>query len=170
MADDEELNQKEHKVPLVEELERLEAKVFELEEVVALKERELASRDNHVSRLEQAVATSDGEIASLKQSLDESADNLNRLNDSLSQAVSSYKTQVVQANPEVPEELLTGDTISSIDDSLAKAKTLVGKVRQGLEAEILTTKVPAGAPTRTAPDFSGLSPREKIKYAIGGSP
>ena len=170
MADDEELNQKEHKVPLVEELERLEAKVFELEEVVALKERELASKDNHVSRLEQSVATSDGEIASLKQSLDESADNLNRLNDSLSQAVSSYKTQVVQANPEVPEELLTGDTISSIDDSLAKAKTLVGKVRQGLEAEILTTKVPAGAPTRTAPDFSGLSPREKIKYAIGGSP
>ena len=170
MADDEELNQKEHKVPLVEELERLETKVFELEEVVALKERELASKDNHVSRLEQSVATSDGEIASLKQSLDESADNLNRLNDSLSQAVSSYKTQVVQANPEVPEELLTGDTISSIDDSLAKAKTLVGKVRQGLEAEILTTKVPAGAPTRTAPDFSGLSPREKIKYAIGGSP
>ena len=152
------------------ERERLEEKVFELEEEVALKERELASKNTHVSRLEQAVATSDGEITSLKQSLDESADNMSRLSDSLAQAVSNYKSLVVQANPEVPEELLTGDTISSINDSLAKAKTLVGKVRQGLEAEILTTNVPAGAPTRTAPDFSSLSPREKIKYAIGGFP
>lgn len=170
MADDEELNQKENKNPLVEELEHLEAKVFELEEVAALKDREIASRDNQVSELEQAVAKSDSEITGLKQSMTESDNNLNRLSDLLAQAVSSYKGLVTEANPEVPEELVTGDTISSINDSLAKAKTLVGKVRQGLEAEILTTQVPAGAPTRTAPDFSGLSPREKIKYAIGGSP
>ena len=170
MADDEELNQKEHKVPLVEELERLETKVFELEEVVALKERELASRAELVSKLEQAAAKSDSEIAGLKQSMTESADNLNRLSDSLAQAVSSYQGLVVGANPEVPEELITGDTISSINDSLTQAKALVGKVRQGLEVEIMSAKVPAGAPMRTAPDLSGLSPREKIKYAIGGSP
>jgi hypothetical protein len=68
----------------------------------------------------------------------------------------------------VLEELITGDTIESINESLKKAKTLVSQVRQGLETEIAGAKIPAGAPPRTPPDLSALSPREKIQYAIGG--
>ena len=89
------------------------------------------------------------------------------LNDSLSKAVASYKAVVARANPEVIEELITGDTISSIDDSLYRAKELVSKVRRGVESEISLAKVPAGAPERTSPDLSALSPREKIQYAMG---
>lgn len=164
---DKELTQEEHRSP-PEEIERLSEKVSELEGLASQKDRELTLRDNHISRLEQAAAKSDGEIAGLKQLLDESGSNLNRLNDDLAQAVSSYKSSVTLANPEIPEELLSGDTISAVNDSLAEAKVLVDKVREGLEAEILTTKVPAGAPQRTAPDLSSLSSREKIRYAIGG--
>ena len=46
-------------------------------------------------------------------------------------------------------------------------KALVTKVKQGLEIEISLARVPAGAPERTLPDLSALSPREKIQYAIG---
>lgn len=165
---DKKLTQEEHRNPPEEEIERLSEKVSELEGLVALKDRELTLRDNRTSELEQAAAKSDGEIADLKQLLDESGSSLNRLSDDLTQAISSYKSSVTLANPEIPEELLSGDTISAVNDSLARAKTLVGKVREGLEAEILTTKVPAGAPQRTAPDLSSLSSREKIRYAIGG--
>jgi len=87
--------------------------------------------------------------------------------DSLAEAVASYKAMVVQSNPEVIEELISGDTVESINESLVKAKALVSKVRQGVEAEIALARVPAGAPERTSPDLSALSPREKIQYAIG---
>jgi hypothetical protein len=93
---------------------------------------------------------------------------LTTISNSLTEAVANYKTTVLQANPEVIEELISGDTIESINESLSKAKTLVSKVRQGVEAEISLAKVPAGAPERTSPDLSALSPREKIQYAIGG--
>ena len=138
MADDE-LNQTEDQnSPGGEEL--AESRVIELEALVTRKDEELTQANSRVSELEQVVA----------------------------KAVASYKAMVTQSNSEVPEELISGDTIDSVNESLMKAKTLIGKVKQGLEAEITSSKVPAGAPLRTPPDLSALSPREKIQYAIGG--
>ncbi len=120
-----------------------------------------------VAELEQVIANKDTEIATMKQAKGELEERLKTLSNSLGEAVASYRTMVVKANPEVIEELVGGDTIEAINESLKKAKTLVSKVRQGLEAEISLAKVPAGAPERTSPDISALSPREKIQYAIG---
>jgi len=152
LADDE-LNQ--NQGPEGEEPESSQAlRVAELEGLVAQKDEELTRANAHITELEQAVAESEEKLTTLK--------------DSLAEAVASYKATVVQANPEVLEELVTGDTIESINESLNKAKTLISRVRQGLEAEISGTRIPAGAPQRTPPDLSALSPREKIQYAIGG--
>ncbi len=120
-----------------------------------------------VAELEQAIANKDSDIASLKQAKGELEERVKTLNNSLAEALASYRAMVVKANPEVIEELIGGDNIEAINESLKKAKTLVSKVRQGLEAEISLAKVPAGAPGRTSPDISALSPREKIQYAIG---
>ena len=130
-----------------EELEQVRSKVIELETLVAQKEEELAKANARTSELEQVVDESDRNLA---------------------QAVSSYKALVVKSNPGVFEEMIAGDTIEDINASLERAKTIVGKVRQGLEAEMASAKVPAGAPERTPTDLSALSPREKIQYAIGG--
>ncbi len=137
-----------------EELGQIKARVSELENLVAQKDEELTKATAHITELEQAIAEKDEKLGSL--------------NDSLSQAVSSYKALVVQANPDALSELITGDTIEAISQSLEKARSLIGKVRQGLEAEIVATRVPSGAPQRTSIDLSALSPREKIEYAIGG--
>ena len=134
-----------------------EAGIAELESLVAQKDEELAKASARLIELEQAVAGKDSEMATLQQS-----------NDELAEAVASYKTVVVQANPEVIDELINGGTIEAINESLSKAKDLVSKVRQGVEAEISSAKIPAGAPERTSPDLSALSPREKIQYAVGG--
>jgi chromosome segregation ATPase len=139
-----------------------------LESLLAQKTEELARANARLEELEEAIAGRDGEIASLKQDKDEMEDRLSTLNSSLAEAVASYKTMVVQANPEVIEDLISGDAIESVNESLDRAKALVSKVRQGVEAEISLAKVPAGAPERTPPDLSALSPREKIQYAIGG--
>jgi predicted RNase H-like nuclease (RuvC/YqgF family) len=139
----------------------------ELEGLIAEKDKELAVKDLRISELEQAIATRDNQIAALKQSLAELELKLTELNDRLSQAVSSYRAQVIKLNPGVPEELITGDSIEAIDKSLEDAQNLVGKVRKELEAEIAGARVPAGAPQRTPVDLSALSPKEKIQYAIG---
>ena len=132
------------------------------------KDEELARGNVRIADLEQAVSDRDDEIDSLKQSAADLEDKLSATSDSLAEAVASYKTVIVQANPDVIEELISGDTVESIDESLEKAKSLIGKVRQGLETEISLARVPAGAPERRSPDLSALSPREKIQYAIGG--
>ncbi len=134
-----------------------------VEELEAL----LAEKNSRIAKLEQAIADKDSQIATLKQSVTELEPKLAELEDSLAQAVSSYRALVVQANPGVPEELITGDSIEAIDQSVAAAQTLVEKVKKELEAEIAGAKVPAGAPLRTPVDLSALSPQEKIQYAIG---
>ena len=168
MADDE-LNQtKNQNPPEVEESEQSGDRVAELEGLIAQKNEELTKANARIIELEQTVVNLDSEVATLKQAAAESEEKLTSVNHSLAEAVTSYKALVAQFNPEVLEELITGDTIKAINESLEKAKTLVSRVRQGLEAEITAGKVPAGAPVRTPPDLSALSPREKINYAIGG--
>ena len=165
---DEELKQKDPN-PLEEKLRQLKTRITELNELVTQKDKELETRGRQISKLEQTVSGKESEIASLKKSVTQSSEDLNQLTEQLSKAVSNYKSIVIEANQEVPPELISGDTIESVNDSLAKAKTLVSKVRQGLEAEIISARVPAGAPVRTPPDFSALSARDKIQYAIGGN-
>jgi len=151
-----------------EELEQARARIGEVEGLLAQRDKELVSRDSRISELEQLVVDRDDQIATLKQSVAELEQKLTDLNNALTQAISSYRALVVKTNPEVPEELITGDTIEEIDKSLANAQTLIDRVRQGLEAEIAAAKVPAGVPQRAPVDLSALSPREKIRYAIGG--
>ncbi len=167
-----ELQPGEQNPPEVEELAQSavsEARVAELESLLAQKDEELSKANARFVELEQAVAGKENEIAALKQTGAELEEKLATTSNSLAEAVASYKTTVVQANPEVIEELITGDTIESINESLSKAKALVSKVRQGVETEISLARVPAGAPERTSLDLSALSPREKIQYAIGGN-
>jgi chromosome segregation ATPase len=128
----------------------------------------LESKNAAIAELEQAVNSKDREIATLKQSIADSEQRLAEINATLVQAIASYKGLVMQTNPEIPVELLAGDTIEVINESLQNARALVDKVRQGIEAEISKTRVPAGAPQRAPLDLSVLSPREKIQYAIGG--
>jgi len=145
-----------------------EIRIAEFEGLVAQKDDELARVNALVDELEQAITIKDGDMAALTQSRDGLEDRLTALSNSLVEAITSYKTMVIEANPEVVAELISGDTIESINESLSQAKTLVSKVRQGVEAEISLTRVPAGAPERASLDLSSLSPREKIQYAIGG--
>lgn len=172
MPDTNELNSAEstNQSPPEDELgqsEAFRARVTELEGLIAQREQELASRDTRISELGQATANLESEIATLKQAVAEADDSLHKLGESFKQAVASYKVLVVQSNPDVPEELVTGDSIEAINDSLTSAKELVSKIRKGMESEILLTRVPAGAPERTPPDLSALSSREKIQYAVG---
>ena len=157
------------------EQEKASEEVSGGEEVDILKQeneslaRELESRDATIMRLEQALATKESEIVDLNQAQDEAKQTLDEFGKALPQAVAAYKELVVQANPGVLAELITGDSIEEVNESLKNARALMEKVRQEMEAEAAKTRVPAGAPQRAPLDLSSLSAREKIQYAIGGS-
>ncbi|MBN2076377.1 MAG: hypothetical protein JW762_12570 [Dehalococcoidales bacterium] len=121
------------------------------------------------AELEQVLSEKDMEIERLKRTGEELEERCRTLEESLTEAVTGYKSLVIKSNPEIVEDLIDGDTIESINESLEKAKILVGRIRQEMEAEISKVKVPAGAPERSSPDLSTLSPAEKIRYAIGGN-
>ena len=142
--------------------------VAEKDEELKAKDARLSEAETRITELEQVIADRDSELATLKQAVAESDEALTNVKNSLAQAVSSYRALVVQANPDIPDELITGDSIEAIDQSLENARNLISRVKQGLEVEAAKTRVPAGAPQRTPPDLSALSPREKIQYAIGG--
>ena len=129
-------------------------------------ENQLVQAKARLAELEQTVASRDSELAGLKQSKAEVEARVQDLSRSLTEAVASYRAMVVQSNPEI-EGLVNGDTIEAISESVSQAKALVSKVRQGLEAEISLTRIPAGAPERTSPELS-LSPRGKIQAALAG--
>ena len=124
--------------------------------------------EQKVAEFEQIVAEKESEITALKKSEGELKEKLSAISKSLTEAVVSYKDRVVQMNPGITEELISGDTIEAVDKSLEKAISLIGRVKKSVEKEISHIRVPAGAPGRQTPDLSTLSPREKIQYAIGG--
>ena len=171
---EDELNQ--NHVSEGKELEDLKARITELEGLVAEKDEALKAKDARLSEaevriaeLEPLIADKDNEMATLKQAMAGSDEALTEARNSLGQAVASYRALVVQANPDIPDELIAGDSIEAIDQSLENARNLISRVKKGLEVEAAKTRIPAGAPQRTPPDLSALSPREKIQYAIGGN-
>jgi DNA repair exonuclease SbcCD ATPase subunit len=131
--------------------------------------RELEAHTSSIAQKDQALAGKDGEIAGLKQSLDEARQSLEGLNKALPRAVAAYKELIIQDNPGLLPEMITGDTIEAVGESLKQARALMDKVRREMEAEAAKTRVPAGSPPRAPLDLSALSAREKIQYAIGGS-
>jgi len=154
---------------LIDELEAAKGQAEEMKQQKETLTRQLESRDAVITRLEKAFAAKDSELATLKQSFTEAGKKSVELENALAQAVSSYRAMIVESNPGVLAELITGDTIDEVNESLKNARALIDKVKQEMEAEVSRTKVPAGAPQRAPLDLSVLSPRDKIQYAIGGN-
>ncbi|MBN1161706.1 MAG: hypothetical protein JXA17_07165 [Dehalococcoidales bacterium] len=127
---------------------------------------ELKAASDKITGLEKSLVEKDVEIASARQSLEESTARLEEMKTSLDGAAVAYKELAAQANPGPVAGMIEGVTIEEIKESVENARALVEKVKQAIGVENSLIRVPAGAPQRTAPDLSTLSPREKIKYGM----
>ena len=128
----------------------------------------LAERDAAFNPLQDELEQLKGELITKDAELKTLGETSSALGEGLAQAITAYKGLVIQASPGLTPELITGETVDEVNTSLEKAKGVIEAVRKSLEVERVGAKVPAGAPPRTPPDLSALSPIEKIKYAIGG--
>ncbi|MBI2831802.1 MAG: hypothetical protein HYX79_06060 [Chloroflexi bacterium] len=127
----------------------------ELEGILAQKEEEISLQSTRIAELEQSLAESNGKLTEASTAL--------------AQAIANYRTLAVQSEPLAPADMIKGDSIETIDASLKSAREVISKVKAGLEAEGKVARVPAGAPQRRTFSLSALSPRDKIRSAIGGN-
>jgi len=128
-----------------------------------LVEEATAPLRQQIGQLEQELASKTADIEALK------TDMLGATAAYLF-AVEDYRQLAAQANPFVTLDLLEGGTIDAIKGSVAKANALVSKVKESMQQQAQAfaqlANVPAGAPGRTEPDMSALSPAEKIAYGL----
>ena len=83
-------------------------------------------------------------------------------------AVARYREAVLAAEPELPPELVSGETLEELEGSLESARRAVAQIRERLSVESEGERgFPVGAPARgAAPVASSMTPAEKIAYGL----
>ena len=142
-----------------EDLEVIRAQLEEEKKAKASAEAELANRAKRIAELEASLNV-------VSQASEAAVAELSQTREAHAKAVSKYLEAARALNSTVPGNVIAGGTIEEIDASVEKAKAIAESVKKALEAQAKETKVPAGAPTRTAINLEGLSPREKIAAGL----
>ena len=136
-------------------------------------EDEMETLRGALRQAEERIATLEQEASSLREALErregelgEARSRLEAAEGQIAVALERYRASLLAAAPEVPEELVSGETVEALEASFRGASEMVERVRARLAAQMGRQRVPPGAPTRSSPDVSGLSPREKIAHAL----
>ena len=155
-----------------DELETIKAQLEEEKALRAAVELALDEKDARIAQLEadinQVTETLNGKTAEME----EAATRLSNVSSVLTDAVSKYLEVTRTSNPTVPPDIITGNTIEEIDQSIEQGKSIVATVRETIETEVAAGIVPAGAPVRGEIGLEGMTAREKISAGIkpkGGS-
>ena len=161
----------ENNTPTAEDYEALKA---ELEAEKQRAETRVAEATKplleQVATLEADLASKTAELGPLQGQLAEATTNFEGAKAAYAYAVEDFKKLVLQTNPLFTPDIIGGDTIDAVKTSVEKAGVLVGKVKEGLEAQASALSqlsvVPAGAPARSPINTEGLSTKEKINLGL----
>jgi len=136
-----------------------EARAAHLEETLAQLQEQQSQLSASLGETQSQLAARDEELAALRQEVE-------GLRASLKAAASKYRDALLASQPEVPPDLVTGETVEEVDQQLEAALRMVAQLRGHLESQAQALRVPTGAPARRAPDLSALSPTEKIVHGL----
>src|SRR5581483_4742290 len=141
------------------EVDRLQAAVADAAARAAAQREQTDAIRTQLTAAEAELAQSSAEKEALAQQL---GDTQQQLADS----VQRYREARLQAAPEVPAELVSGESLEEIDRQFEAAQRIVSEMRGRLETEVQQARVPVGAPPRRAQDLSALSSQEKIRLGL----
>jgi hypothetical protein len=110
-----------------------------------------------------SLISREAEVTRLSRQLAEKDEIIGRLNAGLNTAVIAYRGSAVALHRDLPEELIEGDSVNAVDESLKKAMALVARVKSSL-ANAAPPPVVA-ARSRSA---ETLSAEDKIRRGLGG--
>ncbi len=75
----------------------------------------------------------------------------------------------MKTEPALPAELIAGDSVDAVEASAEAARAMVTRVRTHIESQAHASAVPAGAPARSAPDVSMLTPGAEDPLRAGAA-
>ena len=146
---------------------QVEAERAKAKEAVATATQGLQVR---ITSLEASLQEKEGELETAKTEVATATGDLEGAKAAYEYAVADYKALVVGSNPVFTPDLIQGASIDELKASAEKANALVGKVKEGLEAQAKAlaelTTIPAGAPAAAGLDLSTLSSKEKITQGL----
>jgi hypothetical protein len=116
--------------------------------------------------MRQRVAEQETRLTEYGAELDEVRGAFETQGTSLRDAVARLREAMLEREPDLPGDIVTGETVNDLDAAIQRARETVAQVRQHLEHQAQTQRIPAGAPIRGAPDTSALSPGEKIRLGL----
>ncbi|MEX2159547.1 MAG: hypothetical protein WEB04_09120 [Dehalococcoidia bacterium] len=138
-------------------------------ELEALRES-TADRAARAAQLETQMAELRAELSAAREAHEGALSAANEraaaLEERVRGAALRYRELVLRQSPELPEELVAGESIEEIEEALTRARETVAKVRGHIESEAQAGRVPVGAPARSGPDLSTLSADEKIRLGL----
>ena len=140
---------------LQEELVGVRAEVERLTDQLADREARALDLTETQASLRREVAAARGEAAQARTAAAEEGHRL----------AAQYRTVLLQTAPDVPPDLVQGESVEDLDRALNSARELVARVREQVQAQS-AARIPTGSPARTGTDFSALSPGEKIRAGI----
>ncbi len=126
----------------------------------------LEERDDRIEQLESLLTQARDEMTSRQEAMDEALAEAAALREARQEALFGCHDALRLAHPELPPDLIHGNTMEELAASVESARALVEQVRAALEAEKPAVRIPAGAPVDSGPDLSGLSSRDKIAAGI----
>lgn len=148
------------------DIERLQGRVGELESSIAGRDvdaatlrTQLTSAQDEASQAQVVLTQRDSDLEALRLALDATVAEARA-------AANRYRELLMASEPELPAELVFGDTVSEIDEAAVRARQTVAQVRQHLETQAQALRVPTGAPARGVPDTSAMTPAEKIRLGL----
>jgi regulator of replication initiation timing len=119
----------------------------------------LSAAEAALGEREQALASMTTEAEGLRTAAEEA-------HASAREAAARYREVLLASEPSLPPELVGGESVAEVDAAAESARATVAQVRQHLEQQAQALRVPAGAPTRGAPDFGAMTPAEKIRLGL----
>lgn len=86
----------------------------------------------------------------------------------LADALDRYRVLLLRRDPDVPQELVYGESVGELESSYERASGLVEQLRLRAAERAAQERVPAGAPERRVANTAGLTPQEKIMLGLRG--
>jgi chromosome segregation ATPase len=148
------------------DLERLNGQLAEARERTTALEREAETLREQMVVSNAALAERESVLSAREAEIESLRNGVASAEERAAEAAQRFRAAVLAAEPDLPADLISGDSIEAIDASVAKARSTVERVRQHLEQQARDLRVSPGSPARGSPDLSELSAAEKIRLGL----
>ena len=120
----------------------------------------------------EAVAAAEGEMHdALEEALTEAQQALAAQREATRAALGRYREALLAAEPDLPPDMVAGETLEAVDASVAAARQTVARIRERMAASAVPGAAPSrgfpvGAPARGGHSTRGLTAAEKIAAGL----